>query len=168
VGKDAVRYFFTSVSCDTPLDFDIELAKQQSNKNPVYYIQYAHARIESIYKKIRQEKPDGFDPANLTIENLDAADIKLESASEKQLAKILILFPDTVYGSCINDAPHIISGYLFRLATEFHHFYNKHRIIIEEDGRTSLDMSRLSLVILVQKVLQNALKLLNISAPKKM
>jgi arginyl-tRNA synthetase len=168
VGKDAVRYFFTSVSCDTPLDFDIELAKQQSNKNPVYYIQYAHARIESIYKKIKQEAPEGFNPSDLTIENLDMANIRLESASENQLAKILLLFPDTVYGSCVNDAPHIISGYLFRLATEFHHFYNKHRIIVEEDGRTSLDMSRLSLVILVQKVLQNALKLLNISAPKKM
>ena len=168
VGKDAVRYFFTSVSCDTPLDFDIELAKQQSNKNPVFYIQYAHARIESIYKKIRQESPEGFDAEKLTLEAVDISDIRLGSASEKQLAKILLLFPDTVYSSCINDAPHIISGYLFRLATEFHHFYNKHRIIIEEEGRTSLDMSRLSLVILVQKVLQNALKLLNISAPKKM
>ena len=68
----------------------------------------------------------------------------------------------------MNDAPHIISGYLFRLATEFHHFYNMHRVISEEDGRTSLDRSRLSLVILVQKVLQNALEMLNISAPKKM
>ena len=61
VGKDAVRYFFSSVSCDTPMDFDIGLAKQKSNKNPVYYIQYAHARIESIYKKIKEERPDGFD-----------------------------------------------------------------------------------------------------------
>jgi len=168
VGKDAVRYFFSSVSCDTPLDFDIELAKQQSNKNPVYYIQYAHARIESIFKKIKQEKPDGLDTDRLSIEDIDPSDIKLESDSEKKIARILLLYPDSVYGSCTGNAPHIIAQYLFRLATEFHHFYNKYRIIEENNNEVSVDMSRLTLVILVKEVLVNALGLLNISAPEKM
>jgi arginyl-tRNA synthetase len=168
VGSDAVRYFFTSVSCDTPLDFDIELAKQQSNKNPVYYIQYAHARIESIYKKIEKDCPGDPCAAGLSLDKIDIEDIRLDSESEKQLAMTLLLFPDTVYGSCVNDAPHIISQYLTRLAAEFHHFYNKHRIILESKGQASVDRSRLCLVMLVQVVLQNALNLLNISAPEKM
>ena len=168
VGSDAVRYFFTSVSCDTPLDFDIDLAKQQSNKNPVYYIQYAHARIESIYKKIEKDCPGDSCAAGLSLDKIDIEDIKLDSESEKQLAMTLLLFPDTVYGSCVNDAPHIISQYLTRLAAQFHHFYNKHRIIMESNGQASVDRSRLYLVMLVQVVLQNSLKLLNISAPEKM
>ena len=165
VGKDAVRYFFSSVSCDTPLDFDIGLAREKSNKNPVYYIQYAHARIESIYKKIRREVTDTVD---MSVEKLDFRDMELGSESEKEIAKVLILYPDTVYNSCINNAPHIITQYLLRLATEFHHFYNKHRIILVKDIRTSVDRSRLTLVILVQRVLKNALEILNISAPNKM
>jgi len=168
VGKDAVRYFFSSVSCDTPMDFDIGLAKQKSNKNPVYYIQYAHARMESIYRKIREEKPEGPDGGNMSLEKIDPGSIELGSESEREMAKILLLYPDTVYGSCINNAPHMISQYLYRLAAEFHHFYNKHRIILEKDGRKRVDSSRLALVVLVQRVLQNALELLNITAPKKM
>ena len=146
VGKDAVRYFFSSVSCDTPMDFDIGLAKQKSNKNPVYYIQYAHARIESIYKKIKEEKPDGFDIEGFLAGKTGFPAVRLESDSEKQIARVLLLYPDTVLGSCINNAPHIIAQYLYRLATEFHHFYNKHRIIIEKDGELSVDISRLTLV----------------------
>ncbi|MCD4668959.1 MAG: arginine--tRNA ligase [Actinomycetia bacterium] len=168
VGKDAVRYFFSSVSFDTPMDFDIGLAKQRSNQNPVYYIQYANARIESIFKKIRQEKPGDFDTGSMSVQNIDFSKLELKSGSEKEIAKVLILYPDAVYNSCINNAPHIISQYLFRLAAEFHHFYNKYRIIVDSGSGTVVDGSRLALVMLVQRVLQNALGLLNISAPEKM
>ncbi len=168
VGKDAVRYFFSSVSFDTPMDFDIGLAKQRSNQNPVYYIQYAHARIESIFKKIRETGPKNLDPADMSLEKFDYRGLELKSDSEKQMAKTLVLYPDMVYSSCTNNAPHIITQYLFRLATEFHHFYNKHRILKDTGDGPVVEHSRVGLILLVQRVLVNALKLLNISAPEKM
>ena len=168
VGKDAVRYFFSSVSFDTPMDFDIGLAKQRSNQNPVYYIQYAHARIESIFKKIRGAAPVNMDPSDMSLEKFDYKGLELKSDSEKQIAKTLVLYPDMVYSSCTNNAPYIITQYLFRLATEFHHFYNKHRILKDTESGPVVEHSRLGLILLVQRVLVNALKILNISAPEKM
>lgn len=168
VGKDAVRYFFTSVSFDTPLDFDIGLAKQKSNQNPVYYIQYAHARIESIFKKIKKAEPVNLDISDISMDKFDFSEFELKSASEKQIAKILVLYPDIIFNSCLNNAPHMITQYLFRLATEFHHFYNKHRILVDTEKGPVVESSRVGLILLVQRVLRNALKLLNISAPEKM
>ncbi len=168
VGKDAVRYFFSSVSFDTPMDFDIGLAKQRSNQNPVYYIQYANARIESIFKKIREEGPVNLDTADMSLEKFDYKSLELKSDSEKQIAKTLVLYPDMIYSSCTNNAPHIIAQYLFRLATEFHHFYNKHRILKNTEGGPVVEYGRVGLILLVRSVLGNALKLLNISAPEKM
>ena len=168
VGKDAVRYFFSSVSFDTPMDFDIGLAKQRSNQNPVYYIQYAHARIESIFKKIRGAAPVNMDPSDMSLEKFDYKGLELKSDSEKQIVKTLVLYPDMVYSSCTNNAPYIITQYLFRLATEFHHFYNKHRILKDTESGPVVEHSRLGLILLVQRVLVNALKILNISAPEKM
>jgi len=168
VGKDAVRYFFSSVSFDTPMDFDIGLAKQRSNQNPVYYIQYAHARIESIFKKIREEAPVNMDPRDMSLDRFDFSQLELKSGSGKQIAKILALYPDIVYSSCTNNAPHMINQYLFRLATEFHHFYNKHRILKATEGGSEVELSRVGLILLIQRVLKNALNLLDISAPEKM
>lgn len=168
VGKDAVRYFFSSVSFDTPMDFDIGLAKQRSNQNPVYYIQYAHARIESIFKKIKQSGPVNLDTGEMSLDKFDFKGIELKSDSEKQIAKTLILYPDIVLGSCKNNAPHIITQYLFRLATEFHHFYNKHRILNNTENGPEVEYSRVGLILLIRSVLVNALKILNISAPEKM
>jgi len=168
VGKDAVRYFFTSVSCDTPMDFDIALASSKSNQNPVYYIQYAHARIESIFNKIEHEVPGDLSRDDINIDNIDFSGIEFKNRSEKEIAKALLLYPDVVFNSCQNNAPHILSQYLLRLAAEFHQFYNKHRIIEVKDGMMSVNSSRLALLLLVQQVLKNALKILNISAPEKM
>jgi arginyl-tRNA synthetase len=168
VGKDAVRYFFSSVSFDTPMDFDIGLAKQRSNQNPVYYIQYAHARIESIFKKIREEAPVNMDPRDMSLDRFDFSQLELKSGSGKQIAKILALYPDIVYSSCTNNAPHMINQYLFRLATEFHHFYNKHRILKATEGGSEVELNRVGLILLIQRVLKNALNLLDISAPEKM
>jgi arginyl-tRNA synthetase len=168
VGKDAVRYFFCSVSLDTPMDFDIGLAKQRSNQNPVYYIQYAHARIESIFKKIRGAAPVNMDLSDMSLNKFDFSQLELKSGSEKQIAKILALYPDIVYSSFLNNAPHMITQYLFRLATEFHHFYNKHRILKDTENGPTVETGRIGLILLVQRVLRNALNLLNISAPEKM
>ena len=173
VGKDAVRYFFSMNSFDTPMDFDINLAKQKSNQNPVFYVQYAHARIESIIKKIREASPenqvlDGFSIDNFSFDKVDTSKLVFKSKSERKLAKIMILYPDVVYTSCRNNAPHLITQYLYRLASEFHYFYNNFRVVNDSEDKTAVDMDRLVLILLVRQVLQNALKLLNVSAPEKM
>ena len=223
VGSDAVRFFFSANSFDTPMDFDLDLAKQKSNKNPVYYVQYAHARIASVIEKairlhikgeLKTDKkeigPEIFDSiADLKlssgaavstkeiaadsekacakisagegseffitngnyeaifskiISQLDFSSLALKDIDEIELAKILLFYPDIVYDACRNNAPYFINQYLYRLASQFHYFYNHHRII--DGGR--LNVNRLKLVMAVRVVLVNALSLLKISAPVKM
>ncbi|MBM3706947.1 MAG: arginine--tRNA ligase [Actinobacteria bacterium] len=193
VGKDAVRYFFTTSSFDTPLDFDIELAKQKSNKNPVYYVQYAHARIVSVIEKIKElfskrqlsvnEKDLDLssvmenlkkakiaggkkfnDVFNGIISKINFKNLNLENAEEFELAKILMLYPDIIYDACINNAPYLINQFLYRLASQFHYFYNHYRII--DEGKLNKD--RFKLILLVRIVLANAMKILSINAPLKM
>lgn len=159
VGKDPVRYFFAANSFDTPMDFDIDLAKQRSNKNPVFYVQYAHARIESIIDNVITLGLSGQD---LKPEDLDG--LALDSEEEIGLAKALMFYPDVVYDSCYSDSPHFITQYVYELASRFHHFYNHYRII---DGH-ELKTDRFKLALLVKIVLKNALGLLGIDAPKKM
>ncbi|MBN2073308.1 MAG: arginine--tRNA ligase [Actinobacteria bacterium] len=168
VGSDAVRYFFAASSFDTPVDFDIGLAKEKSNNNPVYYIQYAHARIKSVMKKIREAGPQNLDLDNFSPEGYDPGEMRLESEAEKNLAKVLILYPDAVYNSCINNAPHIIAQYLYRLAGEFHYFYNNYRILDETGSFPVVNMDRFFLALTAGVVIKNALGLLGISAPEKM
>jgi arginyl-tRNA synthetase len=165
VGRDAVRYFFSMNSFDTPMDFDIDLAKQKSNQNPVYYVQYAHARISSIIEKVKSGGPNnaGINP-DLKISGDDIKGIALKNKEEAELAKTLIFYPDVVLDSCRNNAPHFVTQYLYRLASQFHYFYNHYRIIDE----SNLDVDRLRLVLLVKIVLENALKILGVSAPDKM
>jgi arginyl-tRNA synthetase len=168
VGKDAVRYFFSMNSFDTPMDFDINLAKQKSNQNPVYYVQYAHARIESILEKIRGSSPVNIKMDSYDLDKIDISKIEFKSKSERQLAKIMILYPDIIYNSCRNNAPYLITGYLYRLATGFHYFYNNFRVVNDDGDRATVDEDRFVLILLVRQVLQNALKLLGVSAPQKM
>ncbi|MDD5600489.1 MAG: arginine--tRNA ligase [Actinomycetota bacterium] len=173
VGKDAVRYFFSMNSFDTPMDFDVSLAKQKSNQNPVYYVQYAHARIESIIEKIKEsglENRDlnGFSVENFSFEKIDTSEMVFKNKCERKLAKTMILYPDVVYSACRSNAPYLVTQYLYRLASEFHYFYNNFRIINDIDGRVTIDTDRFVLIMLVRQVLQNALKLLNVSAPRKM
>lgn len=157
VGRDAVRYFFSMNSFDTPMDFDIDLAKQKSNQNPVYYVQYAHARISSIIEKVKNKES-----INAEIKSVNG--IVFKNKEEIELAKTLIFYPDIILDACRNDAPHFVTQYLYRLASQFHYFYNHYRIIDE----SSLDIDRLRLVLLVKIVLENALKILGVSAPDKM
>ena len=168
VGKDAVRYFFSMSSFDTPMDFDIDLAKQKSNQNPVFYVQYAHARIESIIKKLKEVVPDNLDINNFSLDGVDTSKLSFKNESERKLAKILILYPDMVNMSRRNNAPHIVTQYLYRLASEFHYFYNNYKVMNGNSDKPEVDMDRFVLIMLVRQVLENALKLLDISAPEKM
>lgn len=160
VGKDAARFIFLSRSYDSGLDFDLALAKQQNTENPVYYVQYAHARITGILLKARNAKfISGIDFSRGYHLNL------LNEPEEIQLMKILNNFQETVEKSARTLHPHVIFTYLMTLASAFHGYYNKYKVITDNKDLT---MARLSMVLAVKKVIRNALSLLGVSAPERM
>ncbi|HEY4551991.1 MAG TPA: arginine--tRNA ligase [Bacillaceae bacterium] len=157
VGLDAVRYFFAMRSADTHMDFDLDLAVSESNENPVYYAQYAHARIWSILRSA-DEKGFSFD-----------ADTDLSSiTSEKSidLLKKLGEFPHIVADAAEKRIPHRITQYIFELASAFHSFYNAEKVLNEANPEET--KARLALVKTVQITLKNALALVGVSAPERM
>lgn len=159
VGTDAARYFFIMRSLDTQLDFDLDLAKSHSNENPVYYIQYAHARIYSIY---RQAKEAGADLST------DWSDVKWDTLTneyELELIKKMAAFPEEVQRAARERAPHRIAHFVHELAGMFHTFYNHCRIIQEDKD---LERARLALVTAVRITIANSLAILGVSAPEKM
>ncbi len=158
VGRDAARYFFLMRRSDSQLDFDLELAKRQSTENPVYYVQYAHARICSIFETVTER---GLVPKDFQKIPLD----KLDSSEEMSLIKLLGQFPEVVEGSALNFEPHRITYYLQELAGLFHSFYNKHRVIGEDP---ELSAARLLLLKCTAQTLKNGLTLLGVSAPERM
>lgn len=158
VGRDAARYFFVMRSPDSHLEFDLDLAKSQTNDNPVFYIQYAHARICSILRQLREQgrqlpKADEINPALLT------------EQAELDLLRKLADFPTEIAAAAELMAPHRIARYLHDLAGLFHSFYNSHRVITDDEA---LSQARLVLVDCVRIVLRNALGLLGLTAPEKM
>jgi len=158
VGLDATRYFFAMRSSDTHMDFDLDLAVSESNENPVYYAQYAHARICSI---LRAGEEQGVTVAA-------DADFSLVASSEKEidLLKKLGEFPSAVGEAAVKRVPHRITNYIFELASTFHSFYNAEKVLdSEQPERTK---ARLGLVKTVQITLKNALALIGVSAPEKM
>ena len=160
VGKDAARFIFLSRSYDSGLDFDLELAKQKNSDNPVYYVQYVHARITGILLKAKQEniiKDIDFNKG----ENLNL----LDASEEINLIKILDTFKANVEKSAQTLHPHVIFTYLMSLASAFHGYYNRHKVIT--DNR-ELTLARLSLVLGVKKVIRNGLTLLGVNAPERM
>lgn len=154
---DVARFFFLMRSTNAHLDFDMDLAVQQAESNPVFYVQYAHARICSIFKQ-KEEK------GIKTIKNADLS--LLKEPEEIDLIKKLADFPDTVYDSAINMTPHIITRYVQELAGVFHTFYNKCKVL--DNDNIELSNARLVLVDCVRTVLKNGLALLGISAPQAM
>ncbi|PAD83937.1 arginine--tRNA ligase [Niallia circulans] len=157
VGLDATRYFFAMRSADTHLDFDLDLAVSQSNENPVYYAQYAHARISSI---LRQGKEQGIEPKD----ELNAALITAEK--EFDLLKKLGEFPQAVGEAALKRMPHRITNYIYDLASTFHSFYNAEKVLDADNlERTK---ARLALIQATQITLRNALALIGVSAPEKM
>ena len=155
VGSDVVRYFFNMRSITSHLNFDLDLAKKQSDENPVFYLQYAHARISSI---LRMTKDEGL---NSSLENLEL----LIAKEEQNLLKKLYEFPDDVIYSAENFETNRITSYLEELAALFHRFYTECRIIGSEK---KLAEARIALCIAVQTVIRNGLSILGVTAPEKM
>lgn len=158
VGTDAARFFFIMRSIDSQLDFDLDLATSRSNENPVYYIQYAHARICSIF---RQAEEAGINRRSLTAAELAV----LTETAEIDLIKKLGEYPEEVAQAAKERAPHRIARYAHELASQFHTFYNQCRIIGVEP---EVQQARLSLVQGVQYTIRHALGILGISAPERM
>jgi len=160
VGKDAARFMFLSRSYDSGLDFDLELARQKNSNNPVYYVQYVHARITGILLKAKQEN---------IIQNIDfnkGINLELLTTTEDiKLLKILDTFKANVEKSAETLHPHVIFTYLMTLASAFHGYYNKHKVITDSTEQT---LARLSLVLGVKKVIRNGLALLGVNAPERM
>ncbi len=159
VGVDAARFFFLMRKLDSPLDFDLDLAKKQTDENPVYYVQYAHARICSILSYAQTQ-------VGSLSSNAEGYDLsKLAAAEELSLIKKLAEFPEVISKAAQFLEPNRMTTYLMELAATFHKFYHEHRVVSDDAVLTS---ARLRLVEATKIVLANALRLLNISAPEKM
>ena len=158
VGKDAARFIFLTRHYESPLDFDLEVAKQKTNDNPVYYVQYVHARISSIIRKAEERDVQAITGSEESIS-------RLHTPEDIQLMKALARYPEVVAGSAEFMEPHRITFYLMNLASVFHAYYNKHRVLTDESDLTN---ARLYLVQAVQKVIRNGLGLLGVGAPEKM
>jgi len=156
VGKDAARFFFLMRGADSPLDFDLELAKKQSLENPVYYVQYVHARICSIFRESRKKE-------------YEKVPLKEKSEEEEkesiEIIKRLSQYPEIVRKCAERYEPHHLTGYLQELAKTFHHYYDRHRVLSGDRNATRF---RLKLVRAIRLVVSNGLSLLGISAPEKM
>ena len=159
VGDDAARLFFVSRSNEQHLDFDLELAKSRTNENPVYYIQYAHARICSVLREMEARNID-WDEAQGK-RSLD----RLTEAHEQKLMQALVRYPEMVEQAARQRAPQHIVHYLREVANDLHAYYNAHRFIVD-DG--ALRDARVLLVLATRQVLRNGLKLLGVSAPASM
>lgn len=158
VGRDVARFFFLMRKSDAHLEFDLDLAKKTSNENPVYYVQYAHARIESVFRNAKQ---DGMD-----IDSLDTSDIGLLNLKEEiSLMKGILRFRDVLEGGARSLEPHRLTFYLMDLVGMFHSYYNKTRILKNEPALTQ---ARLLLLKVLQNVIRSGLEILGISAPEKM
>jgi arginyl-tRNA synthetase len=159
VGADAARFFYVMRKCEQHMDFDLDLAKSQSNDNPVYYVQYAHARICSV---LAQAEEQGIDVAPTAgIINLEG----LVEEHERLLLQTIARFPEVVESSALNREPHQLSHYVRELANDFHTYYNAHQFLVADE---SLRDARIKLILAVRQVVRNGLKLLGVSAPEKM
>lgn len=155
VGCDATRYFLAARRSDSQLVFDIDLARAQTNDNPVYYIQYAHARICSVFGQWPSDK------ANL--QNVDLS--PLSNAHETALMQRLSSYPETVENAASELAPHVIANYLKELASDLHSYYNEYKFLIDDE---TVKLARLSLISATQQVLKNGLDLLGVTAKERM
>jgi arginyl-tRNA synthetase len=159
VGNDACRLFYLMRSHDQPLDFDLELAKSRSNDNPVYYIQYAHARVASVMKQLAA-RGLAFDQAQ-ALASLQL----LEGAQETAVLTAIARFPEVIAQAAGNRTPHTLVHYLRELAQHFHTWYNAATFIVDDAPTRA---ARLGLALGAQQVLRNGLGLLGVSAPETM
>ncbi len=159
VGADAARFFYVMRKCEQHLDFDLDLAKSQSSDNPVYYVQYAHARVCSVLRQAAEK--------SISVEISDgAANLKrLTEEHELQIFKTLSRYPEVVEISAMNEEPHQLSHYLRELANDFHTYYNAHQFLVDD---ADLREARIKLILAVRQTLKNGLNLLGVSAPESM
>jgi len=161
VGADAARFIFLSHKSDSHLDFDLDLVKQQSMDNPVYYVQYAHARICSVFKKAGER--------GYAVDGLESAPLRgLEAKEELDLLRYLDRFPEMLQGAAKTLSPHHLSFYLRDLAGKFHSYYNKYPVLIPDEQECELCRARLALLAGIAQVLRNGLSLLGVRAPETM
>jgi arginyl-tRNA synthetase len=159
VGRDATRYFLVARAPNSQLTFDIDLALSQSNDNPVYYIQYAHARSCSVLRKLHEQ---GWEwQPHSALQHLD----RLQEEHEKALLRRLDRYPEVVASAALNNEPHTVATYLRELAGDFHTWYNAHKMLVED---SSLRDARVALSQATGQVIANGLELLGVSAPEVM
>ena len=159
VGNDAARFFYVMRKCEQHMDFDLDLAKSQSSDNPIYYIQYAHARVASVFRQM-QDKGLQWDAVSGE-QNL----FRLIEAHEDALMVNLSRYPELVETAAINHEPHLLAHYLRDLANDFHTYYNAHQFLVDDED---LRNARLNLVQATRQTIANGLKLLGVSAPDSM
>lgn len=159
VGSDAARFFYVMRKCEQHMDFDLDLAKSQSSDNPVYYVQYAHARVCSVLRQAAEKGiPVDITPGDRNLE-------RLTEEHEQTLLKTLSRYPEVVENSALNEEPHQLTHYVRDLANDFHTYYNAHQFLVEDEA---LRDARIKLILAVRQVLRNGLNLLGVSAPEKM
>ena len=159
VGSDAARFFYVMRKCEQHLDFDLDLAKSRSNDNPMYYIQYAHARVCSVFRQLAEKGMD--DDQARGVANLS----RLSETHEQALVTRLSRYPELIEAAALSHEPHQLAHYLRELATDFHTYYNAHQFLVED---ADLRYARLALINAVRQVIANGLALLGVSAPEQM
>ena len=159
VGRDAARFFYVMRRCEQHLDFDLDLAKSQSADNPVYYCQYAHARVCSV---LRQAADKGIvvDPSPGTT-NLE----RLTQDHEQALLRTLARYPEVIEAAALGHEPHLLTTYLRELANDLHTYYNAHQFLVDD---AALRDARIKLILAVRQVLRNGLGLVGVAAPEAM
>jgi arginyl-tRNA synthetase len=158
VGKDVLRFFYLMRKSDSQLEFDLDLAKKESQENPVYYVQYAHARLCSIERQAGEQ--------GISAPRPEAIDLDLLREQEEfALLKMIADYPALVAGAAVDLAPHRVIFYLMNLAGLFHSYYNKHKVIGDDPA---LSGARLCFCGALRRVLRNGLRLLGLSAPETM
>ena len=159
VGRDAARFFYVMRKCEQHLDFDLDLAKSQSSDNPVYYVQYAHARICAV---LRQAGDKGLDiEPSPGVQNLE----RLTESHELALLNSLSRYPEVVEAAALNEEPHQLTHYLRDLANDLHTYYNAHQFLVDDEA---LRDARIKLILATREVLRNGLNLIGVSAPESM
>jgi arginyl-tRNA synthetase len=159
VGKDAARFFYVLRGADQHMDFDLELAKSQSNDNPVYYVQYAHARVCSVFRQLSER--------SLAWDRTEGENQlpRLTEDHEQALLSMLSRYPEVINSSAMNYTPHLLAHYLMDLARDFHTYYNAHQFIVDD---VPLSQARLTLITAVKQVITNGLSVLGVSSPETM
>jgi arginyl-tRNA synthetase len=159
VGRDAARFFYVMRKCEQHMDFDLDLAKSQSSDNPVYYVQYANARIHAVLRQAAEKLID-VGPS----EGMGSLE-RLSEAHELDLLKTLSRYPEVVEAAATQEEPHQLTHYLRELANEFHTYYNAHQFLVDD---ATLRDARIKLILATREVLRNGLNLLGVSAPEQM